>query len=172
MRQRPHRRAFTLVELLLAMAILAMLLASVGVAIHASLHSYVINDRISSLTQAARIVMARLARETRMAVDVDSTMTRLTITPPDDGMGLQKIEYELVGGELHYRRTVSGVTSDSILLGDGGDGRDDIAIETFSVVREEAEGIPLSVKVRLVMTCGGERFAVTASAVLRRNRQF
>ena len=61
MKRQPHRHGFSLVELLLAMAILAMLLASVGAAIHASMHSYVINDRISSLTQASRIIMARLA---------------------------------------------------------------------------------------------------------------
>lgn len=161
---------FTLVEALLALTLLAMLLASVAVAIHASLQSYTANERIASVTQASRVILSRMMSEVRAADDVDSSGTQLTIWPPADGSGLQKIQYEYIDGKLHYRRTVNGVQSDDILTGDGAD---EIAISTFSIVREDSsKGVPLSVKVRLVLDRGPASFAVTASAAIRRNQQY
>jgi len=162
--------AFTLVEVLLTLAILAMLLASVAIAVHASLQSYTVNESIASVTQASRVILSRMMGEIRTAGDVDSTDTLLTITPPDDGSGLQQIQYEYTGGKLHYRRTVNGIQSDHVLLGDGADG---IVISAFSIVPEDSdEGVPLSRKVRLVLKRGGANFAVTASAAIRRNREY
>lgn len=165
-----NNRGFTLAEVLLSLAMLAMLLASVAVAIHASLQSYTANDRIASVTQTSRVILSRMMAEVRSADDVDSSDTQLTIWPPVDGSGLQQIQYEYTGGELHYRRTVNGVQSDDILTGDGAD---EIVIRAFSIVREESgEGVPLSVKVRLVLERGTASFAVTASAAIRRNQQY
>ena len=162
--------AFTLVEVLLTLTILAMLLASVAVAVHASLQSYTANESIASVTQASRVILSRMMREIRTAGDVDSTDTQLTITPPDDGSGLEQIQYEYTDGRLYYRRTVNGVRSDHVLLGDGAD---QIVISAFSIVREDnAQGIPVSVKVRLVLNRDGANFAVTASAAIRRNREY
>ena len=145
-------RGFTLVEALLSLALLAMLLASVAVAVHASLQSYTANDRIASVTQTSRVILSRMMSEVRSADDVDSSATLLTITPPDDGSGLTQIQYEYTSGGLHYRRTVNGVQSDDILTGDGAD---EIVISAFSIVREDSgEGVPLSVKVRLVLVRG------------------
>ncbi len=163
-------RGFTLVEALLSLALLATLLASVAVAVHASLQSYTANDRIASITQASRVILSRMMSEVRSAANVNSSATQLTITPPDDGSGLQQIQYEYTGGQLHYRRTVNGVQSDHVLLGDGADG---IVISAFSIVREDSnEGIPLSVKARLVLTKGTASFGVTASAAIRRNQEY
>lgn len=163
-------RAFTVVEALLALTILAMLLASVAVAFHASMQSYTANEHMGAVTQASRAVLSRMMREVRSAADVDSTDTLLTITPADDGSGLEQIQYEYTGGLLYYRRTVSGVQTSHVLLGDGAD---DVAISAFSIVREDSgEGIPLSVKVRLVLTEGAASFAVTASTAIRRNQEF
>lgn len=162
--------AFTLAEAILALAILAMLLASVAVAVHASIQSYTENDRIASVTHASRIILSRMMAEVRSAADVNSSDTQLTITPADDGSGLQQIQYEYTGGLLHYRRTVNGVQSDHVLLGDGADG---IVISAFSIVREDSNGgVPLSVKVRLVLVRGTASFAVTASAAIRRNQEY
>ncbi len=161
---------FTLVEVLLALTMMAMLLASVAVAIHASLQSFAANDRIASVTQASRVILSRMMSEVRTATDVDSSATLLTITPPVDGSGLEQIQYEYIDGKLHYRRTVNGVQSDDILTGDGAD---EIVISTFSIVREEnSEQVPLSVKVRLVLDRGPARFAVTASAAIRKNQEY
>ena len=162
--------AFTLAEVILALAILAMLLAAVAVAVHASMQSYTENERIASVTQASRVILSRMMAEVRSAADVNSSDTQLTITPPVDGSGLQQIQYEYTNGELHYRRTVSGVQSDDILTGDGAD---EIVISAFSIVREDSdEEVPLSVKVRLVLARGTASFAVTASAAIRRTQEY
>ena len=163
-------RAFTVVEALLALTILAMLLASVAVAVHASMQSYTENERMAAVTQASRVILSRMMREVRTATDVDSTATLLTITPADDGSGLEQIQYQYTGGLLYYRRTVNGVQTTHVLLGDGAD---DIVISAFSIVREDSgEGVPLSVKARLVLTKGTASFAVTASAAIRRNQEY
>ena len=162
--------AFTLAEAILALAILAMLLAAVAVAVHASMQNYTENERIASVTQTSRVILSRMMAEVRSAADVDSSDTQLTITPAEDGSGLQQIQYEYTGGKLHYRRTVNSVQSDHILIGDGADG---IVISAFSIVREDSdEGVPLSVKVRLVLVRGAASFAVTASAAIRKNQEY
>ncbi|MBL7132992.1 MAG: prepilin-type N-terminal cleavage/methylation domain-containing protein [Phycisphaerae bacterium] len=162
--------AFTLAEAILALAILAMLLAAVAVAVHASMQSYTENERIASVTQASRVILSRMMAEVRSAADVNSTDTLLTITTADDGSGLEQIQYEYTGGKLHYRRTVNGVQSDHVLLGDGADG---IVISACSFVPEDSDdGVPLSRKVRLVLVRGTASFAVTASAAIRRNQEY
>ena len=170
MARNAQRRAFTMVELLVSLAITALLLASVAVGTHAYLKSYRDNERIVSLTETSRFVLSRMMVEARAATDLDSTATQLTITPIDDGSGLQQIQYEYVGGKLHYRQTVSGQQSDQVLIGDGSD---DITISVFSILREDdAEGTPVSVKVRLVLARDNESFPLTASAVIRRNQEY
>ena len=163
-------RAFTMVELLLSLAITALLLASVAVGTHAFLKSYEDNERMVSLTEASRLVLSRMMIEARAATDVDSTAAQLTITPIDDGSGLQQIQYELTGGQLHYRRTVNGVQTDQILIGDSSD---DITISDFSVLREvDPQDVPVSVRVRLALARGTESLSVTASAVIRGNQEY
>jgi len=161
--------AFTMVELLISLAITGLLLASVAVGAHAYLKSCKDNERIVSLTETSRLVLSRMMVETRAAADLDSTATQLTITPIDDGSGLEQIQYEYINGQLHYRRTVYGQQSDQVLIGDG----DEITINEFSVLREDdPEGVPVSVKVRLVLTLDNESFHLTASAVIRQNQEY
>ncbi|MDY7010553.1 MAG: prepilin-type N-terminal cleavage/methylation domain-containing protein [Planctomycetota bacterium] len=163
-------RAFTMVELLISLAITALLLASVAVGVHAYLKSYRDNERLISLMDTSRFVLSRMMIEARAAADLDSTAGQLTITPIVDGSGLQQIQYEYAGGQLHYRQTANGQQTDQVLIGDGSD---DITISEFSVIREDdAEGIPVSVKMRLVLTRGNESFPLTASAVIRRNQKY
>ncbi|MCE5276776.1 MAG: type II secretion system protein [Planctomycetaceae bacterium] len=166
------RRGFTLVEVLLTLAVLGIVLAGVAVALQAALTSYTQNNRIAAVAQTARAVMDRMSREIRTATNVNSTSTSLTITPPDDGSGLQTIVYQLTGGQLHMRRTVNGAVDDAVLLGDGGEAGGDVAISTFNVIREDAGGLCQSVKVRLTMTCANETYTATCSAALRRNQSY
>ena len=162
--------AFTMVELLLSRAITALLLASVAVGTHAYLKSYEDTECLVSLTEASRLVLSRMMIEARAATDVDSTAAQLTITPIDDGSGLQQIQYELTGGQLHYRRTVNGVQTDQILIGDSSD---DITISDFSVLREvDPQDVPVSVRVHLALARGTESLSVTASAVIRGNQEY
>ena len=162
-RQR-RRCAFTLMEMLISLSILAMLLASVAAAVQASLSGHAANDRIAAATQTARVIMTRMMRQVRMADDIDSTSTQLTITPPDDGSGLTEIRYELSDGKLYLYRTVSGQTQSYILIGD-----ESTIPECFFVLREDdQEGNPISITVRLGLAIDEHTFAMTSSASLRK----
>ncbi len=174
-RRRPPKRrtaktgAFTLLEVLLAITVLGMLLASVGVAFKVSMMGYEVNDDFTSATQIARNTLGRMMRDVRMAVDLDSTATRLEIIPPDDGSGLTKIVYELSDATLYYRRTVSGVETSHVLLNQDDTG----AVETFQVLREDdLVGEPISVSVRLVIRVGNQPLGVTSSATLRKRQLY
>jgi len=153
-------------EMLIALSILAMLLASVAAAVQASLSGHAANDRIAEATQTARVIMTRMMREVRTADDIDSTSTQLTITPPDDGSGLTEIKYELADGKLYLHLTVSGQTHSHILIGDGS-----AVPDSFFVLREDdLEGNPISITVRLGLAIDGHVFAMTSSASLRKHQ--
>ena len=166
MPQRRKKYAFTLIEVLLSMTILAMLLASVAVAFQASFDGYDTSQSQSLVTQTLRVMANRLASEIRTAEDVDSTSTQLTITPTATS-GINSIRYDYSNGQLTYRRTVSGVNNNYTLIGDG------ITVTAFNVVREDSlTGTPLSVKVRVTLSHGGHSDSASVSAVIRKNRQY
>ena len=85
MRKQKRKHGFTLMEVLISVAMLAMLMAAIGAAMHSSLQSYSENEKSLALTQAARSVLDRMMREVRTAADVDSTTNTLTID--EDGTG-------------------------------------------------------------------------------------
>jgi len=167
------RGGFGLIELLLSLAIMAMLLAAVSAAIHTSLKSYQENQKIAAVTQSARSILDRMMRDVRTAAAVDSAATELTIIPPDDGSGLEQLKYDFTGGVLYYRRTVSGQTTSHVLLGSG----DEVTVSDFTVTREvgqDWQGTPCtkSITASLSLAAGGYTFSVTASAAPRRNQLY
>ena len=164
-----------MVEALIALMILAVLLAAIALAVHASIASYQENDKIASVTQSARFVLNRIVNDIRTAAAVDSTSTKLTIIPPDDGSGLQQIQYEYDSSShaLVYRRTVNGQTTSHTLIGGG----DEARLTVFYVLRETGtdwQGLPCtkSIKLRMGFTVDDNDFAVTASADPRRNQLY
>lgn len=168
------KQGFTIVEMLLALAILAVLLSAVAVAMHASLHNYSENTKIAELTQTARVVLNRMMSEVRTADAVDSASQRVTIIPPQPDPGnLTEIEYELDDGVLYCRRTVSGCqTSEPLIASD-----EDVQVTGFSVTREtgidgEEVEYTKSVTTQLDLQSGNSTFSVTASACPRRNMEY
>jgi len=165
---RPRRQhAFTLVELLLGLALTAMLLAAVAVALHASLESYGENEKSAALTQTARSILARMMGEVRTAADIDSTENTLTIH--QDETGLNRVEYRLNTGTLQYGQTIDGVTDWYPLLAYD----DDVSVTDFAVLREETpEGDPVSVTIRLVLAMKDRTFGMTTTAAVRRFQSY
>jgi prepilin-type N-terminal cleavage/methylation domain-containing protein len=167
-----RQAGFTLAELLMALAILALLMTAVGTAYKAAISSYQENEQLASVQQAARVVLSRLSSEIRTAEAVDSDTNRLTIIPSPNPDNVTEIEYELTGGSLYYRRTVGGTTDTyEVLSADG-----DVAVDAFTVSREEVLRDELmvtrSVTVVLELHCGDNPFSLTASACPRRNLDF
>ncbi len=170
--QRRARPAFTLVEVLLTLAIMGIVLAAVAVALQAALASYTANNRIAAVAQTGRAIMDRMSREIRTAANVNSTSTSLTITPAADAGGLTLIVYQFTGGQLHLIRTVNGAADDSVILGNGNDAGGNVSVSTFNVIREDIGGLCRSVKVRMTISCGNETYTATCSAALRRNQAY
>ena len=162
----PGPRGFTLMEMLMSMAILAMLMTAIGAAFDGAMGSYRENEKIASATQLGRMILARMTREVRTCGDLNSTATMLDITPPApvDDTDPTRIVYELASGVLTRRITVQGENYFQELLG----GSDGTTVETFTVLREvDGEGAPVSATIRLVLGVDGRTFALTTSGVLR-----
>lgn len=169
----PRAQAFTFVEILVALALMAALLAAVAVAMNASVTSYGENQEMSSITQTARFVIARMTKEIRQAEDVNITSTKVSIVPIADGSGLTLIEYEFQSGSLFYRRTVNGATTASTLI----DSTDTVKLLAFTpaaVAGKDASGnnCNVEISVQLTFSTGGQTFSVSGSAAPRRNQLF
>ncbi len=167
---------FTIVEMLMALAILAMLLSAVALAMHASLQNYGENTKIAELTQTARVVLNRMMSEIRTADAVDSASQRVTVVPPTNPEGLTEIEYELLDGVLYCRRTVNGTQTSEPLIASDEDVRVtgfSISDETGTIVIDDVEVVyTKSVTARMDLESGGNTLSVTASACPRRNLEY
>jgi len=174
MPKRQNNAGLTLIELLLSLAITGLLLSAIAAAFHSALTSYTENEKIAQGTQTARSVVNRMMRDIRCAAATNAQPSQITIFPPEDGSGLQQIQYEFDSAAqcLYYRRTVSGTTTSQVLLGGN-----DVQVTTFYATPEwgqDSQGVSCikSVTVRLAFRIGGRQFAVTSSAAPRRNQIF
>jgi prepilin-type N-terminal cleavage/methylation domain-containing protein len=169
MTENPKRRGFTIMEMLLALTIVAMVLASIAAAVHASLHGYTENEKLTTATQTGRVVLGRMTREIRTCTDLDSDGASVTIIPPNDGSGVAQIVYEISEGQLVCCRTMSdGSKNTSTLIGGPGD---DTTLVSFYVLREDdATGEPVSATIRLDFRVSDQPFGMTTSAALRKTQ--
>ncbi len=164
---------FTIIEMLVAVAIVAMLLATVAVALHGSLVSYRENEKIAETVQVARVVLNRLVSEVRTADAVEYGPQRVTIIPPVNSEHVTEIEYELNGGVLYYRRVVMGTEESQAFISSD----ENVQVESFNVTREtdvDGEGVTYttSLTVQLILRSGANIFPLTASACPRRNQEY
>ncbi len=173
-RRRRRRDGFTLPELLLASALTAALMLSLGSAINAAFGSYRENERLAGVSQAARSVLYRITRDIRTAEAVSVQSTYVEIVPPPDGSGLTRIRYEFDGAArtLRYSRTVNGSTTTQTLLGDG-----EYQVVLFypaALMGRDADGVwcTKNVTIRLELDSDRQRYPYTASAAPRRNQEF
>jgi len=168
---------FTIIELLVALAMMAALMAAVAAAVKASMDSYRDNERFAEATQMARFVLDRMMREVRTADAVESTSATLSIIPPAGGPDL--IQYALGTGVLYYRQTVDGSTTSQVLIASD----ETVTLLSMTITRklgpdpdpppEDPDATCTeSVTVRLVLAAGNQQIDVTASACPRRNRTF
>jgi len=165
-----RRRGFTIAELLISVAILAVLLAAVAVAAHAVLVNYAANTRSADVTQAARIVLHRMMGEVRTADAVTSDDHRLVVIPPPNDELITEIAYELTGGVLYCTRIVNGQEIGWPVIASS----DRVQIAGFDVSRQTAvDGGGLtytrSVSAALTLRSGEDYFGINASACPRRN---
>jgi len=173
MKTRRRHSAFTLVEVLLSLALTCLLLASVAAAIKSSLFSYAENEDISDAMQVARSILHNMGNEVRVGDTLASASHQLTINYIGRADLLQQVQYDYDGNSLWYRRTVNGSQASYSLI----DPNDTVRIRSFDVIRElgyDPNGVSFtkSVTTRLALRVGNKDFAVTASADPRRNQSY
>jgi len=167
------RTAFTVIEVLLALTILAILLSAVALAMQGGLKCFDESEQIAQLIQTSQVVLNRMMSEVRTAQAVDTDTQRISIIPPENDDGITNIEYELVDGVLYYRQTINGEQTSQELISS-----DDVArVVSFTVSSETAIGeddliYTRSVTATLKLQAGDNQFTITASACPRRNMNY
>ena len=119
----PHRtRAFTLAEVLISLALIALLMAAAALGIHAANQSHIYSEK-SDLLARARGVLDRIARDVRRAQSVAVPNDRsITITMLDDSTRTYAWS-GIAGGAIALTVTDGGTTS-AVLTDD---------VQTFTV---------------------------------------
>lgn len=164
---------FTLVELLIALALMAALLSALAAGVHASLQNYDENDKIAQTTQTSRAVLDRLSSDIRTADDLTTTATSVTITPPANDQNLAKVVYSWKDGALTYSQTIGTQTKSYTLL----DGSGDVKIQNFSVAQQMGKDFKgtnciVNVTINMTLIANGNSYPYSICAAPRRNQTF
>jgi len=152
---------FTLIETLIAVALLAMLMAAVGVAVHASAMNYKANEDIFKAMNTARQAMTRITCDLRTAEAISGTdpSTQCSMVTADG----RDITYRFNSADdILYLDINSGGNAGSYVL------CRDVSAMTFT--RTPATGDPVrNVRILMTVTVGGVSQTVASAAVIRRN---
>jgi prepilin-type N-terminal cleavage/methylation domain-containing protein len=159
--------AFTMVELLVALAITAVLLAAVAVAFNASIINYRENEDIFKAINSARQALTRTTNQLRTAYAVDpnapaNECTLLIGNPPDINSITYK--YDPTDNKL-YLITNDDLTDDDYLL------CDNVAAMTFTknTMIEDMQIEVKSVQISMTVVSGNIQKTLSAAVVIRRN---
>ncbi len=154
------KTGFSIVELLLALAIGAMLLVAVAVAFHASAMNYQENEAIFKTVNAARQALLRMTSQLRTAAAVDPNS-------PVNECSL----FTSTGADVTYRFTAG---DEKLYLVTNSDGQeyvlcDNVAAMTFNSTPTDDGSDCKSVQISMTVAHGNVQRTVSAAAVIRRN---
>lgn len=160
---------FTLVEMIIAITLTALIVGGVSAAVYSGLFSFQATTEIATARQAVQAILDRMTTQIRLADNVTTSSNTLTITTT----ATTGYQYELLsGGNLVYRVKSGGSwSSDYVLL----DTADDITVNTFSISikKKSIDGTYYAkiVKVNLKVTVGDYAFDAHASAAPRNTHE-
>ena len=159
-----QRSGFTLVELLLALAISAMLLAALGAAFNASAMNYRENEKIFKTINNARQALFRMTRQLRTANGVDPSAPNNECTLMTDGNEDITYRFNNADGKLYL------VTNDDLLDDDYVLCENVTAMTcTKNAVLEDTTWVVKSVQISITVSCDDMERTIAAAAVVRRN---
>jgi prepilin-type N-terminal cleavage/methylation domain-containing protein len=158
------KHGFSVIELLIALAISGMLLAAVAVAFNASIINYRENEDIFKAINSARQALCRITTELRTAdaVDPNSTSSECSMITAAG----QDITYRYNQDDNNlYLITNDDLSDDDYLL------CEDVVAMTFTknTVVEDTEIKVKSVQISMTVASDNIQQNVSAAAVIRRN---
>ena len=159
-----NRSAFTIAEMLIALAITAMLLAAVAVAFNASVVSYRVNEDTFKAINSARQALSRITTQLRTATAVDPNDPNnkcSMITAEGDDITYQ---YNSTNNRLYLVTNDDLTDSDYVLC-------DNVTAMTFkknTAIRDTVVYVK-SVQMSITVQSGGLQKTLVAAAVIRRN---
>ena len=157
-----YETGFTIVELLLALAIASILLAAVATAFNASIINYRENEDIFKAINSARGALLRITSQLRTADAVDPTSPANECTLITAGGDDITYQYNNGDNKLYLIDNLSG--SSYVLC-------DNVTAMTFTkdtVIIESIEKVR-SVQVSITVARGNAQRKISAAAVIRRN---
>jgi len=162
MKNARYKNGFTIVELLLALAITSILLAAVAVAFNASMINYRRNEDIFKAINSARQALFRITTQLRTATAVDPNApgNECTFITADGN----DITYRYTAAENKLYLIDNLSAADYVLC-------DNVAAMTFSKTTrtEDAETYVISVHISMTVTSGNVQQTVSSAAVIRKN---
>jgi len=164
MSRKAARRAagFTIAELLIALAVTAVLLAAIAVAFDASFVNYRENEDMFRAVNSARQALTRVTSQLRTANAVDPNSAANECSLITAG-----------GDDITYRFDSS---NNGLYLDTGGNSYllcDNVTAMTFNRSTATVEGVTYveSVQVSMTVASGGAEQSLAGAAVIRRNLQ-
>ncbi len=164
LRNTKYENGFTIAELLLALAIASILLATVATAFNASIINYRQNEDIFKVINSARQSLFRITSQLRTADAVDPT------SPPNECTFITAN-----GDDITYRYNNADNKLYLITNDDLSDPDyvicDNVTAMTFTkdtVIVESIEKVR-SVQISITVACGNVQKKISAAAVVRRN---
>ena len=159
-----YESGFTIVELLLALAIASILLATVATAFNASIINYRQNEDIFKVINSARQSLFRLTSQLRTADAVDPTSPANECTLITAGGDDITYRYNNADNKLYLITNYDLSDPDYVLC-------DNVTAMTFTkdtVIIESIEKVR-SVQVSITVARGNVERKISAAAVIRRN---
>lgn len=163
-RIRCEKSGFTVVELLISMAISAMLLASIAVAFNASIINFRENEDIFRAINSARQALCRITTELRTADAVDPNATGNECSMITAGGSDITYRYDSNDDKL-YLITNDDLSDDDYVL------CDNVVTMTFTknTAVQGSQIVVKSVQISMTVASDGIQQNVAAAAVVRRN---
>jgi prepilin-type N-terminal cleavage/methylation domain-containing protein len=155
-----HCQAFTLVELLMALAISTLLLSGLGTAFNASMISYTVNKDTYEGLNNARLALARMVSELRTGylVDPDASLSQCNFFNASG----QDMGYDYRSGDKTLYIVTHADDSAYVLCRN-------VESATFTKIPTEDDGDCQSVHIDLTVSSGAIQQTFSQSVAVRRN---
>jgi len=164
MKKIKYKNAFSIPELLIALAITAMLMVAVAVAFSASMMSYRQNEDLFKVVNSARQALYRITTQLRTATAVEPNEPANECTFITAGGEDITYRFNSADGKLYLITNDVTTDSDYVLC-------ENVSAMTFARETRTVETVTFVASVQMSMTVeiGDAQRTVSAAAVIRRN---